>query len=121
MKKIVPLLFVLILALAACTGTSPTETNAEPTAAETVAQAQPTATTAPAATDTPTAAAPAPTDAPVVADTPTPIAPGCYPAPISDLIDLTANEKIAPVTADDWQKGGDTSAPITVIEYGDFQ
>ena len=110
---------MLVLALAACTGTK-TESSTEPTAVETVAQAQPTATPVPA-TDTPAAAQSSTAEPVAVAETPTAVAPGCYPEPISKLINLTANDKIAPVSADDWQKGGDDSARVVVIEYGDFQ
>ncbi len=90
MKRIIPIFMMLILALAACTGTPQTETNTEPTAVETVAQVQPTETSVPA-TDTP-APASLPTDEPVAETETSPaVEPGCYPDPISNLIDLTPN------------------------------
>jgi len=110
---------ILMLSVAAC-GTTTSQTDTEPTA---VAQVQPTPTTAetvaPVATEAP--AEPTATEAPAVVETPTPVPPGCYPEPITNLIDLTKNSKIAPVSADEWQSGGPDSAPITVIEYSDFQ
>ncbi len=122
MKKLIPLILVLVLALAACNGTTQSATNAEPTAVETVAQVQPTEKTEVAATATPSEpAADVAATEPAPVETPTPIAPGCYPEPISNLIDMTPNAKLAPVTAEEWQSGGDASAPITVIEYSDFQ
>ncbi len=120
MKKIFVLLMILLLALTACNGAN--NSNTEPTAVETVAQVQPTATTPSVApTEIPTSSADAGSVPATDVATPTPVAPGCYPDSISSLIDLTANENIAPVSAAEWQKGGDASAPITVVEYGDFQ
>jgi hypothetical protein len=45
----------------------------------------------------------------------------CRKEPIDSLVTLNKLPGIAPVTDADWQKGGGSTARITVIEYSDFQ
>ncbi len=101
-------LLVLLLALTACNSASKSEGETP------VAEATPTAVPA---TATPAESASAP-----VAAEPTAEAPGCYASSITSLIDMQPDTAIAAVSdADLWQSGGDASARVTVVEYGDFQ
>lgn len=45
---------------------------------------------------------------------------GCRVEPITDLIPLEADPLIPPVQADEWSQGR-ADAPITLVEYSDFQ
>lgn len=101
-------LLVLLLALTACNNASKSE-GETPVAAATPTVAPATAT-------------PAERTAVPVAAEPTAEAPGCYASSIGSLIDMQPNTAIAAVSdADLWQSGGDASARVTVVEYGDFQ
>ncbi len=105
MKKLFPALIVLAGLLAACGNT------AAVTRPPTVTPIPPTATSLPTATTVPTSAA-SPTPAPTFTPFPT----GCQatsllPEPFPGIPEVTAN---------DWVLGP-SNAPVTLIEYGDFQ
>ncbi len=112
----------LVLLLTACGPATPSP-EAKATDTPVAVVASPTATSLPStATPTPVAevtpppvaeateASPAPTKA---FPTPNPN-PECVAAPIPQ------DPNIPPVTADDWSKGP-ADAPVTLVEYGDFQ
>jgi hypothetical protein len=107
-----PGLLGLSLALAAC-GAQPPATPTE-TAAETPAPAavENTPTTAAAQAPPTEVAAASATPAQTVVAATQPA--NCVP------VEVPKNDKIAPVTDQDWAKGPAT-APVTLIEYGDFQ
>ncbi|NLE99738.1 MAG: hypothetical protein GX601_02055 [Anaerolineales bacterium] len=82
-------------------------------AASPTPSATPQSTEAPTSSPSPTSAAEAPTDAPDA----TPSGPAtCTAEPLV----FPANEEIPPVTEDDHRHGPE-DAPITFIEYADFQ
>lgn len=106
------------LLLAACGGAAEPATPEQPapaqsqaTATEAAAPSSPTAevTEAAAATEQPTAIA-ATNQAAEVSGPPA----ACQP------VDIPTNTLIAPVSDQEWSKGP-ADAPVTLIEYGDFQ
>ncbi len=108
--------------LAACGPATPSPVAvANPTNAPQAAAAPPTATSLPAAA-TPTvaegtAAATAVAEASPAA---TQAFPTPNPNPQCTAVPIASDPNIKPVAADEWSKGP-ANAPITVIEYGDFQ
>lgn len=108
---------MLLASLAACGGAtpaaSPTAASDTPTAVASVAPAQAAAesTAAPAAESADEAAASA--ELPVA-----PVGPAGPAA--CNSIEIPDDALTSPATADDWAKGP-ADAPITLIEYGDFQ
>ncbi len=113
-----PGLLSLSLALAACSAQT-TATPAEP-AAETPTQAA----ASQAAEDTPTTEAQetpievAAAKSPVA--TPAETAVAAAKPVVCQPVEVPTNSKIAPISDKDWAKGPAT-APVTLIEYGDFQ
>jgi hypothetical protein len=91
-------------------GPTQTEEAAVPAATQPAAQqATATAEETEAAAPTETAAAPAETSAPATTS-----------KAICQAVEIPSNSLIAPVSDQDWSKGP-ADAPVTLIEYGDFQ
>ncbi len=112
-------LIVVVIVVAACGANSPTaqpatETVAAVTPTEVAAAPTPAATeeTQPSPEATEAAATPAPTEE-AAYPTPNPN-PTCVVAPIPTM------PNIPPVTEEDWVRGPE-NAPVTLIEYADFQ
>ncbi len=78
------------------------------------AESSPTAAVAEAATEEPTAIAAATNETAAA-----PAASSRAPA-VCQPVDIPSNTLIAPVSDQEWSKGS-ASAPVTLIEYGDFQ
>jgi hypothetical protein len=105
------------LSLAACGGAtpSPTSEGAAPAESEAAVSTEEPATEVPAAEEaTAVVEAPSPT---TEAAPPTVEASG--PASC-EAVNIPTNEAISPVADEEWSKGP-VDAPVTVIEYGDFQ
>ncbi len=126
-KLIVPLALILLLALAACGGSTPEAANT-PEAAAAVTQVTEASPTAVPATEAPAATPATPTTATEKEaagndDSASPVAPSgpasCRAESIDNLINLPP-ATIAPVSDADWQEKGN-QAKITLVEYGDFQ
>lgn len=115
----VSLMLLAILALAACGGATGSVAEDTPAAAATETEA-PADTPTAARQDTPTAAAETPAEpaatqeADVAQPSPTSSTAECVP------VDVPDNDLIAAVTGKDWVDGS-ADAPVTLIEYGDFQ
>jgi hypothetical protein len=112
-------LLLLSLALAACSG-QPTTPPAE-TAAETPTQAA----VSQAVEDTPPTQAQEPptevaADSPVSPVTPAETVVAAAKPVVCEPVEIPVNSKIAAINDKDWAKGPAT-APVTLIEYGDFQ
>ncbi len=123
-KLIVPLGLILLLALAACGGSTQEAANT-PEATEAVAQATEALPTAAPTKETP-AVSPTKATKEEAADNSNSNAPasgsgaaGCRAESIESLINLPP-ATIAPVSDADWQEEG-SQAKITLIEYGDYQ
>ena len=123
-KLIVPLALILLLALAACGGSTPEAANT-PEAAAAVTQVTEASPTAVPATEAPAATPTTATEKEAAGndDSASPVAPSgpasCRAESIDNLINLPP-ATIAPVSDADWQEKGN-QAKITLVEYGDFQ
>jgi hypothetical protein len=113
-------LLLLSLALAACSGqptAAPAETAAEtPTQAAEVSQAAEKPPTT-EAQETPTEVA---ADPPVSPVTPAETVVAAAKPVVCEPVEIPVNSKIAAINDKDWVKGP-AAAPVTLIEYGDFQ
>ncbi len=115
-------LLLASLWLAACGGTAqstpqPQEQVAANQTTEATATTPATAEVAQAATATEEVAIAEP---PATAASPTAKPPAAPKQAICQAIEIPTNDKAATVTTNDWSKGS-ANAPITLIEYADFQ
>ncbi len=105
MKKLIPGLVIFATLLAACSSSAPNTPPATATVVPPAATIVPTSTTAPTQ---------GPTNTPAPTFTPFPTgcqATGLLPAPVPNIPAVTTN---------DWVEGP-ANAPITILEYSDFQ
>jgi len=110
-----------VLALAACASlTSEVQTPTAATTEEPPAAITPTLSASAGAAAQTEAATSTTATAPTTAETATPAYPTPNPNPRCEVLNLPVATNLPPITEQDWSRGA-ADAPVTVIEYADFQ